>query len=414
MTDPIVFVGAGVAAVSAAESLRDRGHTAPIVMMSAERHLPYDRPPLSKEILLGGGDRGAPLRPPDFYESLDIELRLGTRVISLDPAIASVTDDRGRVTRAAGVVLATGGVPRSLPVPGHDLDGVCVLRTLDHARDLRDRMGPGVRMVVVGAGFIGTEVAAAGVQRGADVVLLEALPAPLQQVLPGLATAVVEHHRSRGSRLRCGMRVESFVGKDRVTGVRLADGELVPADLVVVGVGMRPCDDLASAAGLQAGDGVHVDAQGRTSQEGVYAIGDVASVGHGTRRQRLEHWQSAVRSGRSVAAALMGHPPDRHFVPWFWSDQFDLNIQLAGLPAADDLRVVRGDPASGRATVLFHRDGLLTGVATLNNGRDVRPVTDLIAAGVPVPTELLAAPETNLRKLARAVLDGMPRDVRSA
>lgn len=405
MSAPVVFVGAGVASISAIESLRESGEHAPIVLLSAERHLPYDRPPLSKEVLLGRAPTGVLLRPEPFYDAMSVELRLDSPAVSLDLGDRSVTDARGRVIRAERLVLATGGVPRTLPIPGADLPGVCVLRTLDDALALEARLETGARIVVIGGGFIGTEVAAAASERGLDVTLLEALPAPLQSVLPELAPYVVDRHRARGVRIRTDVRIDSFIGADRVTGVRLADGEEITADVVVVGVGMRPHDQLAAQAGLAVGNGVYVDASGRTSRPGVYAIGDAANVedGRGGRR-RIEHWQNAVRAGQRLASTFAGLPPEPAAVPWFWSDQYDLNIQMAGHPAPDDQRVIRGDPATGRATVLFHRDARLTAAVALNNGRDIRPATDLIAGAARIDPGVLAEPGTDLRKLARELL----------
>jgi 3-phenylpropionate/trans-cinnamate dioxygenase ferredoxin reductase component len=405
MSHPIVFIGGGVASVSAIASLRERGHPGPIVLLSEEEHLPYDRPPLSKAVLLGDAPAGVPLRPGQFYDQMDVDLRLSTAAVSIDPGRRSIEDTRGRRFRADAIVLATGGAAKRLRLPGAELEGVCVLRTLDDSLDLAARLEPGVRLVVVGGGFIGTEVAAAAVSRGADVVLLEAMDQPLQNVLPELASHVIDEHRARGVQIRTGVGVSGFTGSDRVTGVCLTGGEVVPADVVVVGVGMRPRVDLAAGAGLALGDGVCVDEQARTSLPGVFAIGDVAITtdGRGGGR-RIEHWQSAVHAGEMLAGTLTGQSPAALHVPWFWSDQFDLNIQMAGWPDPQDQRIVRGDPANGKATILFLRGGRLTGLVALNNGRDVRPVTDLIAAGVPLTRDDLEAAEVDLRKLARDML----------
>lgn len=405
MDRSILLVGAGIASISAIESLRERGHDGPITLMSRERHLPYDRPPLSKEVMLGHTPQGVLLRPESFYADRDVDLRLGSSVVAVDPHHLSVQTADGEMTRASTIVLATGGASRTLQIPGSLLDGVCLLRTLDDAQDLARRLVPGARVVAVGGGFIGMEVAAAACGRGAHVTVLEAESAPLRNVLPVLGACVRDHHRSRGVQIRGGVAVDSFTGRGRVDGVRLADGEIVPADVVVLGVGMRPSDQIAADAGLTVGNGVHVDDVGRTSHPQVYAIGDVANVADGCGgRHRLEHWKNAVHAGQRAAAAILGQDPGPAPVPWFWSDQFDLNIQVAGSPGRDDLHVVRGDPASGKSTVLFHRDRRLTGVATLNDGRSIRPASDLVAAGVPVEPDLLASPATDLRKLARSVL----------
>ncbi len=413
LADPIVFIGGGIGSITAIESLRERGYDGQIVLVTGEEHMPYDRPPLSKDVLLGKAPEGVLLRPKEFYATNDVELRLGARAAVLEPDSMTVVDEEGGRTRAGTIVLATGGEPRTLPLPGAEMDGVCVLRTLDDASDLGARLGPGVRLVVIGGGFIGTEVAAAGIIRGADVTLLEAQPMPLQAVLPELASYVVDHHRSRGVRIRTGVVVERFTGSGAVEGVRLSDGEIVPSDVVVVGVGMRPLDGLAAEAGLDVGNGVHVDRHGRTSHPHIYAIGDVANVAdeRGGRR-RIEHWRAALDAGHALAGHLLGSEPGPVSVPWFWSDQFDLNIQMAGHPTAGDDRVIRGDPQELRSTVLFHRHGRLTGVAALNSGRNVRPATDLIRAGIEVPLPLLADMDTDLPKLAKSLLRELPPDRR--
>jgi 3-phenylpropionate/trans-cinnamate dioxygenase ferredoxin reductase subunit len=403
MSHAIAFIGAGVASVSAIESLRERGHTGPITLFSAEERLPYDRPPLSKAVLLGEAPQGVALRPEEFYSRHDIDLRLGVDVTSLEPQRRRISDSHGGVTRADAIVLATGGTARELAIPGAGLDGVCVLRGLDDALDLESRLQPGARLVVVGGGFIGTEVAAAARSRGLQVTIVEALPALLARVLPELARHVVAHHRARGVVVRAGVGVESFTGRGRVDGVRLVGGEVIPADLVVVGVGMRPRDELATAAGLIVGDGVHVDSNARSSVHGVYAIGDVANApdGQGGRR-RTEHWQAAVDGGKRLAATLLGEETGAPAPPWFWSDQFDLNIQVVGHPRDEDARIVRGDPQEGRSTVLFHRAGILTAAATLNNGREIRPATDLIRAKIAVDLDALADSTMDLRRLAKS------------
>jgi 3-phenylpropionate/trans-cinnamate dioxygenase ferredoxin reductase subunit len=415
LTSPIVFVGAGVASINAIDSLRRQGHDGPIVLMSAERHLPYDRPPLSKDVLLGQAPGGVPLRGSGFYTELNVDLRLDSPVAELVLRERAVRDAYGRVTRAEDIVLATGGVPSNLPIPGANLGGICALRTLDDAIALEERLLPGTRVVIIGGGFIGTEVAAAATERGCEVTLLEALPQPLQNALPELASYVVDIHRQRGVRICGNARVEAFVGSDRVEGVRLADGSVVSADVVVVGVGMRPSDAVATRAGLAVGNGIHVDERGMSSHQGIYAIGDVANVADSTGvRRRTEHWQSAVRSGQRLACVLTGGRPEPDdAVPWFWSDQYGVNIQMAGHPHPADIRILRGDPTNGSATVLFHRHGRLTGVVTMNNGKDVRPASDLIAARALIDPELLAAGDTDLRKLSRSLLrETAQRDAR--
>ena len=403
MVDPIVFVGAGLASITAIESLREKGVDAPFVLLSAEGHLPYDRPPLSKDVLLGQSLGGVPLRGEDFYEDMAVDLHLDTGVAAIDPVKLQVHDERGGCIRADRIVLGTGGSPRRLSVPGGGLEGVFTLRTLDDALALDAALYPGVRVAVIGGGFIGTEVAAAAVQRGAQVTLLEALPQPLHRVLPEFAPHLADHHRARGVDIRVEAQVEALTGTQRVTGVRLAGGKEIAADLVVAGIGMVPNEGLALQAGLAAGGGIHVDADGRTSHERIHAIGDVAAVDDGSgQRRRSEHWQGALHAGRRLAAAISGGATEPEELPWFWSDQYDVNVQIVGWIAASDDRVLRGDPALGPATALFHRGGRLTGAVMLNAGREVRPVKDLISGGIHVDPGVLGDPDTSLRRLAKA------------
>jgi len=399
----MAFIGGGVASVTAIDELRSAGYDGRITLFSDEERLPYDRPPLSKDVLLGTAPDGVALRPESFYRDNDVTVELGQRVIEVDCVGRELTTETDLRHRCDAVVFATGGSARRLALPGADLDGVHLLRTHDDAVRLSQRLTSGARLVVIGGGFIGTEVAAAAVLRGLDVVLLEAAAAPLAAVLPELAPLVVEHHRQRGVTIRTRVTVESFTGTDRVTGVRLAGGETVPADIVVIGIGMRPNDDLARRSGLATGNGIHVDRRLRTAVPGVYAIGDVANVGDDTGRQRSEHWSQAVDSGKRLSDSVLGRDDRPRAVPWFWSDQYDFNIQLVGAPSPADERVWRGS-GDDRATVLFHRNGRLTGAVALNSGRDIRPASELIAAGAAVAPADLEAADTDLRKLAKQVL----------
>jgi 3-phenylpropionate/trans-cinnamate dioxygenase ferredoxin reductase subunit len=303
------------------------------------------------------------------------------------------------------VLLCTGGRPRTLDVPGADLDGVCTLRTAEDAAGIRARLERGVRVAVVGGGFIGTEVAAAAVARGCPTVVLEAAELPMLRALgPDVAARLVEAHRDRGVDVRTRVGVAGFAGRGAVDRVELTDGTHVPAELVVVGVGMAPETRLAAEAGLAVGDGVHVDATGRTSNPSVWAAGDVASaVGPDGVRRRSEHWQNAKDQGAVLAHALLGAAVDAASVPWFWSDQYDLNIQLAGHPDPDDARSWRGDPEALSFSVLHHRDGVLTGIAAVNRGKDVRPAIELIRRGCVLDADLLSDPAITVKSLLKAV-----------
>jgi 3-phenylpropionate/trans-cinnamate dioxygenase ferredoxin reductase subunit len=400
----VVVVGAGLAGVTVAATLREQGFDGRIALVGAEDRLPYDRPPLSKAALLDDPcPSDEPLRPEGFYDDHGMELRLGVAVSALDTAAGEVELADGARIEADAVVLATGGVPRVLDVPGAGLTGVCTLRTSEDAARIRAQLQRGVRVAVVGGGFIGTEVAAAAVARDCPTVVLEAADLPMLRALgPDVATRLVETHRERGVEVRTGVGVAGFGGTGVVDRVELTDGTHVLAELVVVGVGMVPDTGLAGAAGLAVGDGVLVDRTGRTSNPAVWAAGDVAAVEGPAGHVRTEHWQHAKDQGAAVALALLGQAPNGVSVPWFWSDQYDLNIQLAGSPAADDARVWRGEPDALSFSVLHHRDGVLTGITAVNRGRDVRPAIELIRRGSVLDVELLADPAVTVKALLKA------------
>lgn len=405
MPDSCAVIGAGPAGVSAAEALRDLGFTGRLTLIGAERHVPYYRPALSKEALLDEPRPApVPLRAADFYLGRDIDLRLGTTATRLDPDRGVAHLASGERLRADTFVLATGSSPRLLGTPGDRLPGVFVLRTADDAAGVRSALDGADRVVVIGGGFIGTEVAAAAATRGHPTTIVEAGELPMSTALgPDVARLLAAAHRRRGVALRTNAAVLRLEGEHRVTGVRLSDGELLPADLVVIGIGARPNTALAVDAGLGASDGIHIDRSGRTSHPAVFAAGDVAAVRNAEgARVRGEHWQLAQDSGVAAATAILGLPATEAPTPWFWSDQFDLNVQLAGRPGAADARSWRGDPDAGSFAVLHHRDGLLTGAIAVNRGQDVRPAIELIRRGIRVEPERLADTGTPLRKLLKA------------
>jgi 3-phenylpropionate/trans-cinnamate dioxygenase ferredoxin reductase subunit len=404
--DHIVVVGAGLAGVSAADALREQGHTGTITLIGAEDRLPYDRPPLSKAALLD--DTCPPdelLRLESFYVDRDVTLRLGTPATRLHLATGTVELSDGTRLHADAVLLCTGGVPRMIDVPGADLDGVCTLRTAEDAMRIRGYLERGGPVVVVGGGFIGTEVAAAASARGCPTTVVEAAELPMLRALGAdIAARLTEAHRERGVTVRTGVGVQGFAGEGHVREVLLADGSALAAELVVVGIGMVPDTRLAAEAGLCVGDGVRVDASGRTSNPSVWAAGDVAAVAaaDGTHR-RSEHWQSAKDQGFALAHSVLDTGPAAAPVPWFWSDQYDLNIQLAGHPHPNDARSWRGDPDALSFSVLHHRDGVLTGITAVNRGKDVRPAIELIRCGSALDARLLADPATTVKALLKTV-----------
>ena len=384
----IVIVGGGLAGARTAEQLRKSGYQAPIVIVGEESHLPYDRPPLSKEVLSdpARGLSDVLLRPVEFYEENDIAVVLGVAAESLDPAARTVALADGTVLDYDEVVIATGLEPRRIP-SFPDLDGIAVLRSYDDAMALRERAVAAGRAVVVGAGFIGCEVAASLRSLGVAVTLVEPQPAPLAGVLgERIGELVARVHRAEGVDVRTGVGVAEVRGSDgRVSEVRLSDDSLLPADLVVVGIGSRPATDWLVGSGVALDNGVVCDEVGRASEEHVWALGDVASwrdaVGH---QIRVEHWSNVGDQARVMVPAMLGQePPAVVAVPYFWSDQYDVKIQCLGEPAPGDVvHVVEDD--GRRFLAYFERDGVLSGVVGGGMPGKVMKTRTKVAARAPI------------------------------
>jgi len=383
----VVVVGGSLAGMAAAQALREGGFDGPVRVVSAEDHLPYDRPPLSKQVLAGEWEPDKATIPVP-HEDLDLDWYLGCRATRLDLGDRRVELDDGRSLGFDGLVLATGAHPRQLPGVGR-LGGVHVLRTLDDCLALRDELDGGPRrVVVVGAGFIGAEVTATCRGRGLEVTLIEAMPVPLEQALGQEMGAVCgELHRDHGVDARFGVGVEGFNGTQRVEGVRLADGSVVEADVVVVGVGVAPVTEWLEGSGLTLDNGVVCDAT-CLAAPGVVAAGDVARWPNHRFGQvmRVEHWDNALDQGAAAARRLLaGDGPGEPFepVPWFWSDQYDRKIQLAGRPGfEDEVRVVEGSVDERRFVALYGRQGKLVGVLGMNRPRQVMQFRMRIAEGM--------------------------------
>ena len=383
-TERIVVVGASLAGLRAIEALRREGHEGPIVAIGAEPQLPYDRPPLSKQFLKGDWEEDRlPLRR-DGVEDLGVDWRLGIAARSLDLGAGQVELESGERVDYDALLIATGTVARALPFGG-GLGGVHLLRTLEHARALREELAEAKHVLIVGAGFIGMEVAATCRQRGLAVTVVEPLEQPLVRGLgPELGAWVGDRHREEGVDVRCGVGVAGFEGDARVEAVKLTDGSLVPADVAVVGIGARPATDWLVDSGLALDDGVVCDASGATSVPNVFAAGDVARWA-GT---RLEHWTSAVEQGTHVATRILGGEsvaPLEH-LPYVWTDQFDLRLQIAGHVAPGDAQhVCHGslDPDGDRRfVVLFGREGRLVAAVGNKRPRQLIAVRKRMAAGV--------------------------------
>ena len=361
MNAAVVIVGGGHAAGAFAAALRQAGHTGSVTLVGAEPLAPYQRPPLSKAWLKGeASSDDLLLRPEAFYAEKSVTLRLSTRVTSIDAAARTVTLENGEALAYEQLVIATGSRLRQLEVPGSRSQGVLELRTAADAEAIKARVGPGVRLAVVGGGYVGLEVAASARSLGAEVTVIEREPRLLARVASEPLSAFFERcHRDHGVQLMLGATVSAFDAQDgRLTGVRLADGRSVECDVAVVGIGALAEDSLAQAAGLVCRDGIVVDEQCKTSDPHIHAIGDCTRrpvPRYGLQQMRLESVPNALEQARQAAADLCGKPPVKSEVPWFWSDQYDVRLQIVGLPVDVAQRVVRGDPMAGKFAV-YHLD----------------------------------------------------------
>ncbi|MBU4617276.1 FAD-dependent oxidoreductase [Rhodococcus sp. GG48] len=390
---PVVIVGAGLAAVRAAEELRQSGYDGELVIVGDEAHLPYDRPPLSKEVVRGEND-DTTLRPREFYDEHRITLRLGSAATKLDRAARRLLLADGSEVEYGELIVATGLTPRRIPgLP--DLAGVHVLRSIDESRALRADLGEGKRALVVGAGFIGCELAASMRALGMEVVLVEPQPAPLASVLGAQVGALVGRlHVEAGVDVRAGVGLAELTGEGRVVGAVLTDGTELEVDVVAIGIGSTPVTGWLEDSGIELDNGVVCDAVGRTGDPHVWAIGDVAAWTLGTGEcKRVEHWSNAGDQAKILAGALTGtgDPNAPTQVPYFWSDQYGLKIQALGaVSATDDVHVVKDD---GRKFVVYYsRDGVLTAVVGAGSAGAVMKMRAKIAAGAPIGELLESAP----------------------
>jgi len=403
-----VIVGASYAGVQLAASARELGFEERIVIVGDEAHAPYQRPPLSKGLLTGKTSLdNLALRGPDFFAQNGIELTLGRRATALDPGARSLRLDDGAVLDYGWLALATGARCRPFALPGSTLDGVFELRTLDDALRIADAAGRSERACVIGGGFIGLEVASALRARGAEVTVVEAQPQLLARAFPPQMSAYVEDaHRRRGVAILTGHGVRSLHGaQGRVAAVELDDGIRIDCDLVVLGIGVLPNAELAQQAGLAVDNGIVVDMLGRTSAPQVLAAGDVASMALPPApgvpaRMRLESIQSANDGARALASLVVGRAAPCTAVPWFWSDQFDLKLQMAGLAGPGDDVVLRGDMASDRFSVFYLRQGTLVAAHSVNKPAEHMQSRKLIGARARLGADQLADPSFDLKTVA--------------
>jgi 3-phenylpropionate/trans-cinnamate dioxygenase ferredoxin reductase subunit len=381
--DRVVIVGAGQAGAQVAISLRQGGFAGSIVVLGAEPEPPYQRPPLSKKFLTGevAADR-AYVKPHSFYAQNQVELVRGRPVARIDRTARQVVDAEGMAWPYDALVLCMGARPRWLGIEGADLPGVRYLRTLADAQRIRELAVASARAVVVGGGYIGLEVAASLRHLGSEVTVVEAQDRVMTRVVaePVSAFFTAEHGR-HGVDIVTSAGVVGFHGTERVEAVAGRHGELWPADLVVVGIGAVPNVELASEAGLEVADGIVVDAAGRTGDPAIWAAGDVTSLPSGLfgRRLRLESVHNAMAQAKAVAAGILGRPEIYDDVPWFWSDQYDIKLQIAGLSLAGDAVLLRGDPAARAFSCLYMKDGRLVALDAINRPSDFIQAKRLIA-----------------------------------
>jgi 3-phenylpropionate/trans-cinnamate dioxygenase ferredoxin reductase subunit len=408
MSEGILVVGASQAGVQLAASLRDLGSTAPITLVGAEPHLPYQRPPLSKAYLTGSASADSlALRTREYYQEQGIDLVLGERVVDIDLDRGSATTDLHRELRAGQVALTTGARPRPLVVPGSDLTGVLYLRDLDDAGKVAAALRTASSVVIVGGGYIGLEAASASVAAGRRTTVLEAAGRLIERVAaPVLSEFFLRLHRGRGVDVRLGQVVTRIEGRDgAVTAVCLDTGELLAADLVLVGIGVTPRTELAHALGLDVQGGIVVDRQGRTSDSRVVAAGDCTLLPHPLEPDvmvRLESVQNAVEQAKIAAGALLGRSEVYDTVPWFWSDQGDVKLQIAGISAGFDEVVVRGDPTSRKFSVLYYRRSRLIAADSVNAPGDYLAVRRALTARASLDPASAADPGVPLKSLLPA------------
>lgn len=408
-TDSMVIVGGGQCGARAAHALRENGWNGAITLLGNEAMLPYERPPLSKAVLLGQRTADqCTIYDKAFYRDHRIDVHVDTAVTAINREERKVVLADGAIVGYHRLLLATGAEPRRFELSGW-LAGVHVLRGVTDARAIADELRPGRRIVVVGAGFIGLEVASTAVARGCEVVVLEAAPRALMRAVPEVvADCLVERHRSMGVDVRFSVRITRMTGDTRVNGILLADGTIIPCDAVVVGIGVTPRVALAQAVGLDIENGIAVDSMLRTSDPAIYAAGDVCSFFHPLygRQIRLESWKNAEDQARIAARNMLGYEETCSAVPWFWSDQYDMTIQIAGLPALGTSTVVRETGASSRVFFALDADGVLVGASGVGQtdeiAKDVRMAQELIARRAVVDPAQLADRTFKLRSLLLA------------
>jgi 3-phenylpropionate/trans-cinnamate dioxygenase ferredoxin reductase component len=404
-----VIVGAGLAGAKAAEALRTEGFDGDLVLLGAEPHRPYERPPLSKGYLQGSAERDTVfVHPPEWYAEHQVDLRVDTAVTAIDRRDHEIVTADGVRVHYDKLLLATGATPRRLPVPGADLAGVHYLRTLDDSDQLKAALRPGTRVVIVGAGWIGLETAAAARAAGAEVTVLERAELPLLHVFgPQIARVFADLHTDHGVDLRCGVTVAGLeaaaTDPSAAVTVQLADRTRLDADVVIVGIGAVPNTSLAQSAGLDLDNGILVDRHLRTSDPDILAAGDVANAYHPLlgRRLRVEHWANALHQPTVAAKTMLGQTASYDRLPYFFTDQYDLGMEYTGHsdPTGHDQIVIRGDTDARTFIAFWLRDRRLVAAMNVNVWDVTEPIQQLIRSGEPVDPAILADPDIPMGQL---------------
>ena len=401
-----MIVGASHAAAQAVDSLRREGFEGRLVLVGEEPYLPYQRPPLSKTYLADEFDpERLWIRPASFYENQRCEVLLGRRAVALDRGRQELGLDDGRALPYDALLLATGGRVRRATVPGADLAGIHYLRTRADVDRIRAELAPGRRVVIVGAGYVGLECAASCSKLGLVVTVLEMAPRVMSRVVaPEMSDFYQAEHARHGVEIRLGTTVAAFEGGPRVTAVVCSDGSRVPADLVIVGIGIVPNVELASEAGIACDNGIAVDEHCRTSDPKVYAIGDCCSHPsiHYRRRIRLESVDNAFEQAKTAAANICGRELVHDRIPWFWSDQYDHKLQIVGLSQDYDRVVLRGDPATRSFSCCYLKGRELVALDAVNQPRDFMAAKKVIAERAPLDLDLLADPARSIKEAGAA------------
>ncbi len=401
----VVIVGGGQAAATAIMSLRQWGYEGEITLIGEEAYPPYQRPPLSKAYMQGElAEERLFFKPAPWYEDNGVDLVLSMRAMAIRPAARRVEIEHGGHVDYDALILATGSRARTLDLPGTDLKRVFDLRTLGDVERIRPRLIKGRNIVIVGAGYIGLEAAASARQLGLEVTVLEYAPRVLARVTsPPISEFFEREHGSHGVDIRTDARLVRLIGDNgRVTGAELEDGTELAADLVLIGIGIVPNEELAKEAGLECDDGIVVDRDARTADTSIFAAGDCTRrpLVHYARDARLESVHNAIEQGKLAAAAILGRDRPTEDCPWFWSDQYDLKLQIAGLSQGYDDIVVRGDPGSRKFAAFYLKDGKLLSTDAVNSPPEFIISKKLVAAGASVDPDRLADPAASMKEIA--------------